>query len=164
MLIPVSLNPSCLLPPKSQETSLGVRWPLTNQYSHQTYITPLTSMTIDSFVPLPSQRFQVLETRRSPGQEWIPAPRFIAKNGSGTAAPDGYGAALTGRAAPTPTGRANPPAVAGARPAQHVRSYFAPHKMYRTSRCCAAPPEGNMDHTSVSHNGDLYFHCAVEVS
>lgn len=58
-LIPTSLNPSCLLPPKSQKTSLGIRQPLTNCYPHQTYITPLTSMTIDSFVPLPSQRFQV---------------------------------------------------------------------------------------------------------
>ena len=58
-LIPVGLNPSCLLPPKSQETSIGIRQPLTNCYPHQTYITPLTSKTIDSFVPLPSQRFQV---------------------------------------------------------------------------------------------------------
>jgi hypothetical protein len=49
-----------------------------------------------------------LETRRSPGQGWIPAPRFIAKNGSGTAAPDGYGAALTGHAAPTPNGQGEP--------------------------------------------------------
>jgi hypothetical protein len=49
-----------------------------------------------------------LETRRSPGQGWIPAPRFIAKNGSGTEAPDGYGAALTGHAAPTPNGQGEP--------------------------------------------------------